>query len=148
MPLLENQDRAAATTVFEREIRRIEERDKQAQTIKNTVNDIHDTSQNESSIASSIAYANHINILKSEQAEEKRLKRSKDRINFERNESLDVVNDYENPRERARRYQDMDSFAAKIAAERSQNSLNKNKDMTINNSEGMKYSKEERTVTS
>jgi len=53
-----------------------------------------------------------------QQEQARREQRVQEFRRFQRNESQEIVNDFENPRERAARYQSMDKWQADIAAER------------------------------
>lgn len=115
MALFERKYRAAATTELERSIRDIEERDKIAQT-KNGF------SWETADVQCNLNFAERLGLISAAQAEAYRqrvLQAQLDFANMQRTETRgDMVDSFENPRERAARYQGMDAYNARIAAER------------------------------
>ena len=113
MALFENRYKAAAATEIERDLRRLEEKDKRAQSFQDYLND-------HTATVSNIGFAERIDLISSEQAASFRERAAAAKFElFERMESRIVVNDFENPLERALRFQSMDECAAKIESERS-----------------------------
>ena len=114
MSLLEKGYRAAAKTELERDIRKLEARDKAAQTRT-------DFTENTNGILSNIAFAQRINLISEQQAQEmrRRVNTAVAHNRFMRNESEERVDDFENPRERSERYFKMDSVQAEISRKRS-----------------------------
>jgi len=117
MALLEKNYRAAAVAELERSIRDLEERDKTAQTKPTLEKDVADTQSN-------LNFAERLNLISTAQAEAYRQRALKVRLDFEHIQKTetrdDIVDDLENPRERAARYQDMDSYNSQITAKRAQ----------------------------
>lgn len=115
MALFEKGYKAAAIAELERSVRDLEERDKTAQTKPAFEKDAADTQSN-------LNFAERLNLINAVQAEAFRQRIQKAQIDFEhmqRTETRDdIVDSFENPRERAARYQDMDKYNAQIAAER------------------------------
>jgi len=114
LPLFENNYRAAATTELERDIRSLEERDKTAQT-----KPVFEQGSN--AVNSNINFAERIELINADQADDyyKRVEQAQRRFeNLERYETREIVNDTENPRERAHRYQSLDDYNSRIANER------------------------------
>lgn len=115
MPLFERGYKAAATAELERSVRELEERNKIAQTKADFMKDAASTESN-------LNFAERINLISTTQAEayrERKIQTSlADFKRLERLETRDIVNDFENPREIARRYYDMDSYNTQIAKER------------------------------
>lgn len=115
MPLLERDYKAAAVTELERRLRNIEDRNKEAQTkgkfTTNTAN-----------IESNVDFAQRLHLISDMQAEAYKERVRNARLEFEhmqRTETRsDLVDSFENPRERAARYQGMDSYNAQILRER------------------------------
>ena len=113
MALFESRYKAAAATEIERDLRRLEEKDKRAQSFQDYLKDHTVT-------VSNIGFAERIDLISSEQAASFRARAAAAKFElFERTESRIVVNDFENPLERALRFQGMDECAAKIESERS-----------------------------
>ena len=115
MALFEKNYKAAAIAELERSVRDLEERDKTAQTKPAFEKDVADTQGN-------LNFAERLNLINAVQAEAFRQRVQKAQIEFERMQRTetrdDIVDSFENPRERAARYQDMDKYNAQIAAER------------------------------
>lgn len=115
MALFEKGYKAAAIAEIERSVRDLEERDKTAQTKPAFEKDAADTQSN-------LNFAERLNLINAVQAEAFRQRVQKAQIDFERMQRTetrdDIVDSFENPRERAARYQDMDKYNAQIAAER------------------------------
>lgn len=113
MPLFESGYRAAAKTELERDIRELEAKDKAAQTRT-------EFTESASGIQSNITFAQRINLISEEQAQamKKRVEIAIQHNQFMRNESEERTDDFENPRERAGRYFDMDTLNAEINRER------------------------------
>lgn len=115
MPLFERGYKAAATAELERSVRDLEERDKTAQTKAAFMKDAASTESN-------LNFAERINLISVTQADAYRERMLKAQLDFERMQRTetrdDIVDSFENPRERAARYQDMDSYNAQIAQER------------------------------
>lgn len=113
MPLFESNYRAAAKTELERNMRELEAKDKVAQTH-------NDFSENVIGIQSNITFAQRLNLISEEQAQDmkRRVEIAVQQNQFMRNESEERIDDFENPRERAERYFKMDSVNAEINRER------------------------------
>ena len=113
MPLFESGYKAAAKTELERGIRELEAKDKAAQTRT-------DFLESASGIQSNITFAQRLNLISEEQAQsmKKRVEAAVQQNQFIRNESEERTDDFENPRERAERYFNMDSVNAEIDRER------------------------------
>lgn len=113
MPLFESNYRAAAKTELERNMRELEAKDKVAQTRT-------DFSENVIGIQSNITFAQRLNLISEEQAQDmkRRVEIAVQQNQFMRNESEERIDDFENPRERAERYFKMDSVNAEINRER------------------------------
>lgn len=113
MPLFESNYRAAAKTELERNMRELEAKDKVAQTRT-------DFSENVIGIQSNITFAQRLNLISEEQAQDmkRRVEIAVQQNQFMRNESEERIDDFENPRERAERYFKMDSVNAEINQER------------------------------
>lgn len=116
MPLFENGYKAAAKTELERNIRELEAKDKAAQTRT-------DFSDDASGIQSNITFAQRLNLISEEQAQslKKRVEAAVQQNQFMREESEERTDDFENPRERAERYFNMDNVNAEINRERGAN---------------------------
>ncbi len=122
MPLFERGYKAAATAELERSVRELEERNKTAQTKTDFMKDAASTESN-------LNFAERINLISTTQAEAYRERMLKAHLDFERMQRTetrdDIVDSFENPRERAARYQDMDSYNAQIAQERAKANADK-----------------------
>lgn len=125
MPLFERNYKAAATADLERSVRDLEERDKTAQTKPAFLKDA-------ASVESNLNFAERLNLISVTQADAYRQRMLKAQLDFERMQRAetrdDIVDDFENPRERAARYQDMDSYNAQIAQERARANADKGND--------------------
>lgn len=116
MPLFERGYKASAQTELERKIREIEEKDKIAQTKA-------DFTASLNSFESNLNFAERINLISAQQAEEMRERAKKATMNYEkmeRNEFDTRIDDFENPRERASRYMKMEEAQAEISKARSE----------------------------
>lgn len=115
MPLFERDYKAAAVTELERRLRDIEDRNKAAQTRNEFIRDA-------SNVDSNVDFAQQLNLISDMQAEAYKERVRKSRFEFEhmqRTETrADLVDGFENPRERSARYQGMDSYNAQILRER------------------------------
>lgn len=114
MPLFERGYKAAAKTELERATREIEEKDKKAQT--NT-----EFEKETDALNSNLNFAERLNLISSEQANEYRKRVEKAMLNFhrmQRMENEDIVDGFENPRETSARYMGMEEVQARIARER------------------------------
>lgn len=121
MALFEKNYKAAAVTELERSVRDLEERDKTAETKPVFQKDMSEAQSN-------LNFAERLNLVSAVQADTYRERMKKAHQNFERlerNETRDIVNDLENPRERSARYQDMDMYHAQLAQERAKASVEK-----------------------
>ncbi len=122
MQLFERGYKAAATAELERSVRDLEERDKTAQTKATFMKDAASTESN-------LNFAERINLISVTQADAYRERMLKAQLDFERMQRTetrdDIVDSFENPRERAARYQDMDSYNAQIAQERARANADK-----------------------
>ena len=122
MQLFERGYKAAATAELERSVRDLEERDKTAQTKATFMEDAANTESN-------LNFAERINLISVTQADAYRERMLKAQLDFERMQRTetrdDIVDSFENPRERAARYQDMDSYNAQIAQERARANADK-----------------------
>ena len=94
-------------------MRELEAKDKVAQTRT-------DFSENVIGIQSNITFAQRLNLISEEQAQDmkRRVEIAVQQNQFMRNESEERIDDFENPRERAERYFKMDSVNAEINRER------------------------------
>ena len=123
MALFERNYRAAATSELERSIRDLEERDKKAQTKPAFEKDVAD-------IHSNLNFVERINLISATQAEAFRQRVLKAHLDFkhmQRTETRDdIVDSFENPRERTKRYQDMESYNAQITQNRIKASTDSN----------------------
>lgn len=118
MPLFESGYKAAAVTELERSVRELEARNKTAQTKANWELQASTTGGN-------VNFAQLLELVSLEQAnafKERIESARREFADFERTESREIVDDYENPRERAERYQSMDKYTAEITAERAKTS--------------------------
>lgn len=110
MGLLERGYKAAATADLERSLRELEERDRTA--MQKT-----DLSEETTAIRNNLNFAERLNLISATQAEQYR-----QRIEFlrelQQKQTEEIVDSLENPRERAARYQSLDSYNARIAQER------------------------------
>lgn len=115
MPLFERNYRAAATAELERTLRELEERDKIAETKIDFDKEVF-------SFQSNLTFAERLNLITSVQSDimrERVLKAEQEYRHIQRTETRDdIVDDFENPRERAARYQSMDEYNAEIARTR------------------------------
>ena len=114
MPLFERSYKASATAEFERKTRELEEKDKKAQTKE----EFEDATR---ALYSNLNFAERINLVSVEQAETYRDRVKLAAIDFERmqREEFDVrTDDFENPRERTKRYMKMEDAQSRIAQER------------------------------
>ena len=110
--------KSLAESELERDIRRLEERNKKAQTFKVFNMETSNASSNIDFAAriglitgaQELNYQRRVAALREQQSEFERM---------ERNETRDIVNDTENPRERSARYRAMDDYNRQIAEERS-----------------------------
>ncbi len=125
MPLLEKNYRVAATAELERNAKALEERDKIEQNKPEFMKDTAEFQNN-------VNFAERLNLINHIQAEayrERAVKLLKEQNNYERLQKTeirgDIVDDFENSRERADRYQDMDKYKEKIAQERAKNNEEK-----------------------
>lgn len=113
--LFERPYRAAATTELERSTREIEDRDKKAQTKEN----FHEAAAN---VTSNVDFAQKLNLISAEQAaayKERVKKAAEEYERMQRTEHQeDIVDDFENPRERADRLMSMEEVQAEISRER------------------------------
>lgn len=112
MALFERGYQAAARSELDREVRELEDKDKVAQMLN--------PEQAVASVTSNTDFAERIGLISEASAMQLRERVKKAQLDYERfqRETRDVVNDYENPRERAARYQSMDKVHAQINAER------------------------------
>lgn len=113
MALLENDYRAAAIAELERDVRRIEEKDKIAQTKEEIREDT-------TGIQTNIEFAQRLNLITQQQAEAYK-KRVREAVGFNdlmRREMEDITDDFENPRERVKRFQNMDEVMGEIRREK------------------------------
>lgn len=115
MALLERGYKAAATTELERKVRELEERDKTAQTKLQFFEDAICTKSN-------LNFAERLNLISASQADDYRQRILKAMLAFkylQKTETRDdIVDGFENPRERAARYQKMESYNAQIVQAR------------------------------
>ena len=113
MPLLESGYKAAAKTELERDIRELEAKDKAAQTRT-------EFAESARGVQSNITFAQRLNLISEQQAAEmkRRVETAVAQNNFMRNESEERTDDFENPRERAERYFNMDTVQAEINRDR------------------------------
>ena len=116
MALLESRYKAAARTEIERAIRQLEERGKGA-AIAN---------EDAAAVSGKVDLSQNIGLISEVQAREYKARiqtAELDRRKLERIETRDIVNDFENPRERAARYQDLDQYNTEIRREREMNTV-------------------------
>lgn len=116
MALVESRYKAAARAEIERDIRQLEERGK----IKYA--GIMDSTRD--STFGNVDFSQRISLISDAQAKEYRSRIQAaeiERQKLERNETRDIVNDFENPRERAARYQGLDQYNTEIRREREKN---------------------------
>jgi len=125
MPNYENRYKAVATTILEREIRRLEGKNKTAHTYPgDEYNAAVDT------LFANINFSLVIGLLAADQAKTYRQRIIRagqiraDIQRLDREESRMIVDDYENPRERVQRFQKMDEYKAKIISQKSINTGN------------------------
>lgn len=123
MALFERNYRAAASAELERIIRELEDRDIKAQTKP-------DFDKNVADITSKLNFVERINLVSAKQAEAFRQRVLKAQLDFRHMQKTetrdDIVDSFENPRERSKRYQDMDSYNAQIAQEKIKASTDRN----------------------
>ena len=116
MSVFERNYKAAAITELERSVRALEERNKIAQTkLKSEIDSELAAANN------NIIFAERINLIASTQGSnlrERLEKAQREFMRLERIETRDIVDDFENPRERTERYFDMDEANSKIAKEK------------------------------
>lgn len=114
MQLFEKDYKAAAKTELERDIRELEARDKTAQ-----------TTMDASDISANITFAQRINLIDEKQAQNlrRRIDEAKKFEQLMRNECGERVDDFENPRERAERFFDMESVNAHISEARAMDTV-------------------------
>ncbi len=115
MPILENKYKAAATAELECSVRKLEERNKVAQSKSLSENDI-------SVIQGNISFAERIHLIGQIQAQNLRkriLQAQQQYQKLMKTEILDRVDDFENPREREQRFRNLDKYQEKIAKEKS-----------------------------
>jgi uncharacterized protein YfbU (UPF0304 family) len=111
MQEFEGLDKKTAKTVIERSVRKLEAKDKTAQT----------SSVDIVKLTAEIDYSERYKFITPEQAENFRMRIEKAQKEFERlerTETRDVVNDFENPREQATRYRGLDDYKSQIVEER------------------------------
>lgn len=134
MALLENGYKTAARTELERSIREIEERNKKAETIKKTDGTMQTVNNN-------IDFAQKLNLITEKQARlyRERIQASVNFRRFQRMESEEIVDDFENPRERAERFMTMEDVQAEISREKS--------GQTISQEQERNYTVEQKNVT-
>ena len=116
MGLFENHYKAAAVTELERATRELEERNKKAQTIQ----EVKDTAQ---SLNSNISFAEQIRLISAQQAEiyRDRVRRAEiEYYRLQRTEHQEMVDGFENPRERSERFMKMEDAEAEIARNRAE----------------------------
>ena len=113
MAFFERGYKAAALTELERCVRDLEERDKVAEQKPKFDTDLNEVSTN-------LNFAERIELVSAVQAQALRDRLNKAHLEYARTvrETHDIVNDYENPRERAARFQDMERYNSQIAKER------------------------------
>lgn len=103
-------------------MRELEERNKTAQTKT-------DFMKYAASTESNLNFAERINLISTTQAESYRERMLKAHLDFERMQRTetrdDIVDSFKKPRERAARYQDMDSYNAQIAQARAKANADK-----------------------
>jgi uncharacterized protein YfbU (UPF0304 family) len=111
MQEFEGLDKKTAKTVIERSVRKLEAKDKTAQTCSVDI----------VKLTAEIDYSERYKFITPEQAENFRMRIEKAQKEFERlerTETRDVVNDFENPREQATRYRGLDDYKSQIVEER------------------------------
>lgn len=115
MGLLESNYKIAARSELERDIRRIEEKDKAAQTKA-------DTKIKANEIQNNIEFAQRLNLITQQQAEayKRRVKEVVDFNELMKREIEDIPDDFENPHEREKRFQSLDELQAQIRREKEQ----------------------------
>lgn len=99
----------------------LEKIEKEIQAIKEKARKGELSADSVADIIANINFAHQLNIFSSSLATELKRKIQTSLAEFKRLERLetrDIVNDFENPREIARRYYDMDSYNTQIAKER------------------------------
>ncbi len=108
MAFFENGYKTAARTELERSVREVEEGKKEI-----SDNNMYGVNVN-------IDFAQKLQLITNKQAQEykARIQAAIKHRNFQRTESGEIVDDFENPRERTERYMRMDEVRAKIAEER------------------------------
>lgn len=120
MPLLGYRYKAMASTELERDLQRIEEKDKKAQTKQ----EFDLSCQN---FNSNLNFAERINLISVQQADVMRERVRAAILKFEhmqRVEYNDIVDDFENPRERTQRYMNMEEVQAEITREKAEKNTN------------------------
>ena len=124
MALFERGYQAAARAELDREVRELEDKDKVAQMLN--------PEQAVASVTSNADFAERIGLISEASAMQLRERVKKAQLDYERfqRETRDIVNDYENPRERAARYQSMDKVLAQINAERAKEQTEKAAEQT------------------
>ena len=119
MRLFERNYKAAATTELERSIRELEERNKISENKVHFQKDMLD-------VQSNVNFAERIHLISMMQANIYRNRLQKAHSNFEhleRTETMTVVNDFENPRERSMRCQSIETYNAQIIQEKEKASI-------------------------
>jgi len=114
MALFERNYKAAATAELERSVRDLEERDKTSETKPAFQKDASETQSN-------LNFSERLELVSATQADalrERVKKAEQDFAKLQRTQTMDVVNDFENPLERGRRYQSMENYNAEIAREK------------------------------
>ncbi len=116
MPLFERGYKAAASTELERDLRAIEEKDKKAQTKQEFDAAVQ-------SVKSNLNFAERINLISVQQADALRERVKAAELDYQRMQRIehnDMVDDFENPRERTQRYMTMDEVQAEISREKAE----------------------------
>lgn len=114
MPLFERGYRAAARTELERTIRAVEDRDKAAQTRQDFNNCVLET-------RGSVNFAEYLGVISAGQAASYRIRLEQAQREFERLDRTErrlIVDDFENPLERAARFRSMDDARTAIGQSR------------------------------
>lgn len=117
MGLFERGYKAAATADLERSIRELEERNKIAMQKTNIAEETAE-------IRNNLNFAERLNLISAAQAEQYR-ERLELLRELQRKQNEKVVDSIENPRERAARYQSLDSYNSRISQERANVSAEK-----------------------
>ncbi|MCL2321820.1 MAG: hypothetical protein FWC47_06915 [Oscillospiraceae bacterium] len=138
MGITERNYEAMASDELEMYLQGFEKRNKQKVTkLKNE--------QDFNTVMSNIDFAQRLQLINEIQANMYRMRAQNARLDFEkleRNETRDIVDDFENPREHTKRLQTLDECKSAIAEERKKSSVNEKKKEQSQNTEQDEFLKD------